>query len=466
VVFLMIEIEATDTAYVGATLIDGTGSPPLPDSAVVVSDGRIDWVGTAATVDPARVLRMVDVGAKYIIPGLLDANVHLVWHTDPDILLRYEPGNYDALVMEAAQIALRAGVTTVFDTWGPLESLRRVRDKINAGKVTGSRIFFAGNIIGNAGPLSVEFHLPFGPKLSEVVSSSVLDEINQHWEQGVGANLPWMPADGVRHAVREYITTSGIDFVKYASSAHGSRKFIALSPDAQRAIVEEAHTAGKTAQACTMTPEALKLAIDAGVDLLQHGNFTGSHAIPPRTLAEIATRQLPCAAFLYTDRHVAAVRERMKDGYGDRGRRLFVTDDNSRALIRSGAKLLLANDMGVVGPTAKTSPRLGPIFAGLPDSPFTLGEGHILWLRAAIEREMTPMNALLASTRNIAQAYGKDRELGTVEAGKRADLLVLDANPLDNPENYGRVAFVLKDGVPIDRNRLPERPVLTRHGSP
>src|SRR5438067_262144 len=83
-------------------------------------------------------------------------------------------------------------------------------------------------------------------------------------------------------------------------------------------------------------------------------------------------------------------------------------------------------------------------------SPRELGSSHILWLRAAIERGMAPMDALLAATRNIAQAYRKDDELGTVEPNKRADLLVLDANPLDAPENYGRIAHVVKDGHLVD----------------
>ena len=66
-----------------------------------------------------------------------------------------------------------------------------------------------------------------------------------------------------------------------------------------------------------------------------------------------------------------------------------------------------------------------------------------------------------AATRNIAEAYGKVDELGTVEVGKRADLLVLDGNPLDDVTAYGRIASIVKDGRIVDRDRLPERPILT-----
>src|SRR5579864_1679911 len=115
-----------NTAFVGATLIDGTGSSPLADSAVLVGGDRITWVGPARDLKHAPGRRQVDVAGKYLIPGLLDANVHLLIHVDPDVVLRYEPGCYDDLILEAAQVALRAGITTVFDTWGPLEPLRRV----------------------------------------------------------------------------------------------------------------------------------------------------------------------------------------------------------------------------------------------------------------------------------------------------------------------------------------------------
>src|SRR4051794_15329810 len=126
-------------AFVGATVVDGTGAAPLEEAAVVVDDGRIVSVGPAAALDHDS-LEIVDVGGKHVIPGLMDANVHLVLHCDPEVLLRYEPGEYDELAFEAAQVALKAGITTVFDTWGPLEALKRVRDRINAGDVTGSKI--------------------------------------------------------------------------------------------------------------------------------------------------------------------------------------------------------------------------------------------------------------------------------------------------------------------------------------
>ena len=446
------EDQAAGTAFVGATLIDGTGAVPLADSTVIVRGQRITHVGRTADLELMTDLRRVDVTGTYLVPGLLDANVHLVLQIDPEVLLRYEHGCYDELVVESAQVALRAGITTVFDTWGPLESLRRVRDGIVAGEIVGSRIFLAGNIVGNNGPWSANFV----PSYGQTLNPAVVDAVNRHWEQGVGGHLAEMASEDVRHVVRDYISGSGIDFVKYGSASHGNRQLIALSPDSQRAIVEEAHAAGLTAQACAGTPETVKLAIEVGVDLLQHVTSSGRYPMAPQTLNLIVSRQLPCVALLYTKRHVAAAPAALRD-------MLAVKENNDRALIKAHGKVMQATDGGVLGPTASTSPWLGPRAAD-PDLPWHLGHSHLLWLKAAVELGMTPMDALLATTRNIAEAYGKGDELGTIEPGKRADLLLLEANPLDDPENYGHIANVVKDGVLIDRDRLPERRILTKPG--
>jgi imidazolonepropionase-like amidohydrolase len=448
-------LQKARTAYVGATLIDGTGAEPLPGSAVVVGDGRIEYVGRAADFTSGPELELVDLDGTFLIPGLLDANVHLVMHVDPAILFRYAIGEYDELAVEAAQVALKAGITTVFDTWGPLETLKRVRDRIASGDVLGSRLFCAGNIIGNSGPWGPDFL----PAIGAPLPRTVVDAVNAHWTRGVGEELTWMSAADVRAAVREYVETSGIDFLKYAGSAHAHGRFLAFSPEAQQAIVEEAHRAGLTAQACTMTPEALKVAIDAGVDLLQHGDITGLRPMPQETLDTIVARQLPCVAFLTTERHVRAATEQA--AMGEQWTKTILTKDaNDRRLIEAGANLLLAYDGGLFHEMMESSPVFAP-FLATPDPLYDLGHTHLTWLTAAFERGMKPMDALLSTTRNIAEAYGQDDELGTVEVGKIADLVVLEADPLASADAYGRVAHVVKDGAIVDRGALPERPVLT-----
>jgi imidazolonepropionase-like amidohydrolase len=444
----------TRTAFIGAKLVDGTGAATLDDAAVVVADGRIESVGPAAELERDG-MEVVDVADKHIIPGLLDANVHLLIQSDPEFLLRYDPGEYDELILEAAQIALKAGLTTVFDTWGPVDALRRVRDSINSGEAIGSRIFFAGNIIGNDGPWSIDFD---GRVFGQVLNPEIVAAVNRHWEYGVGGDLPWMSAEDVREVVHEYIATSGIDFVKYSSSVHKDLKFICFSLDAQRAIVEEAHAAGMTAQACTISPEALKMAIEAGTDLLQHGNITGRYPMPQETVDLICSKQIPCVAFLMTERYMTAtsqssVAARLEDLFGCQLK-------NNKKLIEGGAKLMFGDDAGPWSTSITGSPAWGKYY--VDELYMDLGKSHVYWFRAAHEQGLAPMDALMAATRNVAEGYGKLDELGTIEPGKRADMVVLDADPLADPENYGRIACVVKDGELVDLDRLPEHPVLTR----
>src|ERR1043166_4841276 len=105
-------------AITGATVIDGTGRAPIPDAVVLIRDGRIAALGTAREVAiPASATR-IDARGKFLIPGLMDANLHLYLNGDLESLIKYED-RYQDIALEGAQIALRTGMTTVFDTWGP-----------------------------------------------------------------------------------------------------------------------------------------------------------------------------------------------------------------------------------------------------------------------------------------------------------------------------------------------------------
>ena len=115
----------------GATVIDPLAGAPLGDGVVVMEDGRITAVGPAGDVDVPAGTEVIDARGKYVIPGLMDANLHLYLNLDLETLIKYE-GRYHEIVLEAAQLTLKTGQTTVFDTWGPLDPLARARDMINA----------------------------------------------------------------------------------------------------------------------------------------------------------------------------------------------------------------------------------------------------------------------------------------------------------------------------------------------
>jgi len=446
----------------GATVIDGVSAEPLQDRSVWIQGSRIRAVGSVDHIGVPEDATVIDARGKYVIAGLMNANVHLLGDIRLENLVRYQD-QYEALIVEAAQVALRNGLTTVFDTWGPRRFLMRARDRISAGEVSGSRLFCAGNIIGFEGPFSADFI----PGAQAVASASLVRRINSIWVENVGRHLMWLTPQQVAAEVRTYIR-KGIDFLKYASNEHywaAAGAFLQFSPLVQRAIVEEAHRAGLRAQAHCMTVEGLRIAIEAGCDLITHCNITGPVPIPESTLDLFVKGQVGAVIFPWTERGLEWLRGHVTDMEWTMWQ---ASDTNARNLIRSGAPLLLANDGALFSPETGHDPLYSNSWGAAPEelSLISLATGHFLWLKAMEEKGCPPMRMLQAATRNIAVAYGKADELGTVEAGKIADLLILDQNPLLAAENYRSIAGVIKDGVVIDRNRLPTNPLLTRTADP
>src|SRR5262249_27349979 len=161
------------------------------------------------------------------------------------------------------------------------------RDAINCGAVAASRIYLGGNIVGLGGPFSEDFY----PKGREVLPEEFTDKTDAAWEENVGAELVWMSPRQVQKEGREYLK-QGIDCLKFALTTHRAEmQHIMFSPRVTAVMVEEAHRAGLTAQTHTTSNEGLHLAIEAGVDLMQHVDLTyGPESLPEETIAFMAER--------------------------------------------------------------------------------------------------------------------------------------------------------------------------------
>jgi imidazolonepropionase-like amidohydrolase len=441
--------EANLLAIVGGTILDGNGGVPLEDGVILIEDGRIAVVGDKLTAVPPQAIKIAATD-KYIIPGLMDANVHLVADHVPLTLVRYE-GRYDELAIEAAQVALRSGVTTVFDSWGPREYLIKARDAINEGRVCASRIYLAGNIVGFGGPFSKDFF----PQGKDALFEEFTDRTNAIWQEHVGPELMAMSPEQVRQEIRRH-AHSGIDFLKYAVNGHGSVEIL-FSPRVQQVIVDEAHRAGITVQTHQMSAEGLHLAIEAGVDLMQHCEITLEHPLPAETVTLLAERRVPGAFLANTQAALDWYREKAAtDPYF---KRFDIADLNERALLRAGAVILLSTDGGVFSSDTLNS-SFWKKYMPPRERLLELGEGHFNWLLAVEQKGMKPMDALLSATRNIARAYNVDKDLGTLEKGKIADLVVLDRNPLESATHYRSVSLVIKEGRIVDRDSLPTHRLL------
>ena len=445
---------AGSLAIKGATLIDGTGASPVKNSIVVIQDGRILAAGTASDVTIPDGMEVLDARGKFIIPGLMDANLHLYLNRDLESLIKFED-RYHEVVIEAAQITLRAGQTTVFDTWGPRAALVRARDMINAGEVPGSRIYLAGNIIGYGGPFSSDFNAAAAAHVSRAFARRT----DAAWEQGTGQFLLSASPEEVRQAVREYAELN-VDFLKYGASGHEllEMRFISFSPRVQQIIIAEGHRAGLTVQAHTSTTESLDLALEAGVDIITHCGVSGADTpLADETIRKLAERKIPCSVLPVTQRrHDAMLAADPDDPMAAYIRTMKI---NHRKMIAAGVVMLVATDGGIRNPVLAAEAT--GIAAVEVDSRTTLGEGLFNALVALQELGMQPMELLKAVTSNTARAYRKDQDIGTLEPGKAGDLVILERNPLDDASHYRSIYAVVKDGSVVDREALPLAPLIS-----
>jgi len=461
---------ADTLAIVGGTIIDGTGGKPIEAGVLVIEDKRIVAVGDHSLKIPAHA-RKITAAGKFIIPGLMDGGVFLVGDYEPaDTLIRYE-GRYDELAIEGVQLALKAGVTTVIGVWAPRDDAIKARDAINQGRVPGARILSSGNIVGYDGPLSNDFLGDDAGQPIEsfepAVSKRFMDRVNARFTQNVGSELSLLPLEEVRRRVHEY-AHSGIDFMAVGINGHrsGAFQYSAFSPRVHQAIMEEAHRAGLVAVGFnTGTEEAIRLALDAGADVLDCDVSLTGHAHSAQMIALLAQRQIPCLISPYTD-EAAAFYHAHYSGPGPIIQVVDSTQANDRALIQAGAMTLMGTGSGLYSADTLASWQSRGIAMTDGQSLKLFGDGHFWWLQAAQDRGMKPMAILQSATRNVARGFRVDQDLGTLEPGKLADLVILDRDPLQNAKNYRAIHLVMKEGRIIDRAALPTQKLLTTSGRP
>jgi imidazolonepropionase-like amidohydrolase len=465
-------------AIVGATLVDGTGGPPLADAVIVASGSRITAVGPRARVSVPAGAQVVDAKGKFVVPGFIDTNVHLSLYGGTndryETLVRYFDRQND-IVLEAAQIDLRYGITTVRDSYGMLVPLTAVRDKINAGQAIGPRILAAGNIVGWGGPYSVSFSLTRTNALT-----LFQEQMNDAITQGAGEEWMGMTPPELARAVDAYLD-KGPDFIKYGGTSHFSEPtFIGFSPEAQTVIVERAHARGKAAETHATSAEGLRLAIAAGIDLIQHPEVLDGRELPDDLVATIRDRRIVCSMLVSTitgeawqkhlkdrkqaeeklaetdkktpQREKTTLERHQRDS--DLGIPLESRRQNAMKLIRAGAVVTVGTDSYWAAASELTrTPK--------PDNQ-DHGNGTIAAIEGLVELGMSPAQALVAGTRNGAIAAKGVQTFGTIEPGKEADLVVLEGDPLADIHNIRKVSVVVKGGALIDKNTLPQKRVLSR----
>ena len=486
-------------AIVGATLIDGNGGPPIADAVVLVRAGRIVAVGPRAQVAIPQGARIIEATGRYLLPGFIDTNVHLSLYGGLESMARYQD-RFTDLAIEGAQLQLKYGITSVRDSYGMLKPLKEARDRINRGEVVGSRILFAGNIVGWGGPWSYTFT---GSRQENL--SLFQEQMNDAVAAGGGEELMNLTPDELRVAINKYLD-QGVDFVKYGGTSHAFfPAMLGFSEAAQKALVEEVHKRGKVAETHATSPEGLRLAVEAGVDLIQHPEATDA-LIPPELVRRIVAGKVICSilANVFTGKPWAEVLKKVKTkadsvGAADSVRKVDLLKVAGGDTLKTWADSAIA-EMLLNRPTRpKTMAEIGRdsslkntliarknaetlIRAGCVTTPSTdnyraqapefmrvprpdhqaPGTGSILAIEGLVELGMTPAQAIVAATKNGALAMRMSDQLGTVETGKLADLVLLGADPLADIHNIRKLVAVFKDGRPVDVRALPTKPVFYR----
>lgn len=459
-------------ALVGATVIDGNGGVAMTDMTILVRGKRIAELGPRASVKIPAGARVVDGTGKYATPGFIDTNVHVSLYNNGESMVRYED-RFTGLVAETAQMVLKHGITTVRDSYGALLPLIAVRDSIAAGQMIGPRMLVAGNIVGWGGPKSMTF--------SNASPATFFDEQMMDFiTQGSGEELLDMSPEELRVAINKYLD-KGPDFIKYGGTSH-TNNLITFSPRQLEALVEEVHKRNLVAETHATSPEALRMSVMAGIDLIQHPEVHGV-LLPDDLVKLIVERKVICSILENTitgkpwaDYQKAQQRtdsaradsvkndtlrlhERQKTGWELRRERqskgLATRRANAEKLIKAGCITTPSTDTYLSGaPEFSRTPRM--------DAHMMPGTATLAAIEGLVELGMTPSQAIVAATRNGAIASRGLHDFGTLEVGKFADILLLDADPLTDIGNIRKLSFVMREGAIVDRDMLPERPVWTR----
>ncbi len=411
---------AAPVAIRAQRLIDGTGGPVRMNAVILVEGGRIAAVGEGIAIPEGT--RVIDLPT--VLPGFIDAHIHLTgrhigegenWE---DAAVRDLPQEDAIRGVRNAQLTLEAGFTTVRNVGAHDFSDIALRDMIHEGIVPGPRILAGGNSLGiTGGHCDTNGYRPgvFDPDI----------------RRGVADGLDQVVAS-VRYQIKQ-----GADVIKFCATggvlsegdAVGVQQY---TLDEMSALVEAAHMAERRVAAHAHGNEGIRVAVQAGVDSIEHGS-----TLDDETIAMMKQRGTYLVPTLMAQE---AVESQARSGIltGLRAEKaLYIAPIARRSFTmaaRAGVRIALGTDAGVFphGTNARE---------------FAL----------MVEHGMAPMDAIVAGTSSAADLLGLGAEIGSIEKGKRADLVGVTGDPVRDITILQRVEFVMQDGRVVSDRRAAQR---------
>ncbi|NII73486.1 imidazolonepropionase-like amidohydrolase [Dyella sp. SG562] len=404
-----------------ARLFDPAAGKMLGQSTLIVEDGRVKEIRSGA-VDPepyrqaaaGRRFAYVDTGDSTCLPGLIDSHTHLTSETSPTGFtdqFRWNVADYAVRSTVYARRTLLAGFTTVRNLGDGQNESIALRNAINAGVVVGPRIFTAGKPIGSTGGHAdptdgYRMDLAGDPGIKDGIVNSPEDAVKavrQHYKDGVDL-LKIMPSGGV---------------LDESASVDNAQMTI----EEIKAVVTAAHDYGYTVAAHAHGAEAIRRAVLAGVDSIEHGTFMndedmqlmkqhGTWYVPTITAGKYVQQMAGKPG--YYPPQVAAKAKQVGP----------IIQATAGKAYKAGVKIAFGTDAAVYphGQNAREFQYM--VEAGIP-----------------------PVAALQAATTHAAELLHKSDELGQIAPGRHADVIAVPGNPLDDIKAMQQVSFVMKDGV-------------------
>jgi imidazolonepropionase-like amidohydrolase len=391
---------ASDLVLVHAKIYTSPNDPPIEDGTIVVHNGRIRAIGPSATTKPPRLARAVtvlDCKGRIVTAGFWNSHVHIL---TPG-LLHAEKLSSDRISFQLDQMLTRWGFTTVFDIASVLDNTNNIRRRIEKGEVRGPRILTVGE--------------PFYPKGGTPIYVKGFLEEN-HIPSAEVQSTP-QAVERVRQQIRD-----GADGIKIFAGAITANGVLPMPVDLAKAIVSEAHAAGKPVFAHPSNTEGIEVSIKSGVDVLAHtalmsGDWTPAFAerlkaahlalIPTLTLFDVEAKKDKVSA----EENEAWIKQAVQQ---------------LKAYYDAGGEILFGTDVGYI-------------------DQFDTTEEFTLMSRAG----MSFQQILASLTTNPAKRFGNAGHSGRLAIDMDADMVVLDGDPEKDVTAFSRVHQVVRGGKVI-----------------
>lgn len=390
-------------------LIDGTGVPGRPGTAVLIDRGRIEWIGPDNHAPDVPADAEIHGGGRTLLPGLINSHVHLCNDGSADFSAQIASDTVPLAALRAGKMAaltLQAGVTSVRDCGAASGIVLDLARAVEEGWIIGPRIVAAGRVITMTGG-----HGHFIGREADGV-----DEVRRATRAEIkdGAHFIKVMATGG-------VLTAGVDPANPA-----------LTVEELAVVAQEAHNSGRRVATHAIGTAGIRNALLAGIDSIEHGL---------RLDDETLQLALDRGAFLVPTLLAVA---RIVEAGVEKGIPSWVVAKaekeaaNSResfvAAVQSGLKIAAGTDAG---------------------TPYNGHDDLSQELALMVRYGLSPMQALVAATRNAAENMDILHAVGTVETGKRGDVIMVDGDPSEDITAVERVVFVAKDGI-IHRDDLPQ----------